>query len=336
MAAGILKRREGSKLGLEQRLVNSARTGPRLIRSIFSRRSQSGCFLGLSRHRRLSEDKMRKWPLCGLVLVGLVQGCSQAQPAAIETVSFGRLASGWNDWAMITVVAHRGYACCNPENTLEAIEASIAAGAEAVEMDVHMTRDGVPVLMHDPSLDRTTDSRGPLRNYRVDQLASVNACPRQPRPCAVPTLVSALDLARGRAMVVLDLKDATNRDVVERVLADVEATGMKGHVAVVSGQIATLMWVRAMDHEIPVGLYPSSPVATATLSNTPNLIDLLKTMGTSELLLPVQEVETQGPLYEAAVLSGLPIAVWTAHNRDQVRRLLTIPGVTRVLSDVIP
>src|SRR5262245_64980475 len=62
------------------------------------------------------------------------------------------------------VVAHRGDSAHAPENTIEAFESAIGAGAEVVEFDVRMTADGVAVVMHDADVDRTTDGSGPVRS----------------------------------------------------------------------------------------------------------------------------------------------------------------------------
>lgn len=279
---------------------------------------------------------MRTRSAYGLVVVVVIQGCSP-HPAAVESVSFARVPTGWQSWSAITVIAHRGYACCYPENTLEAIESSIASGARAVEVDVHMTRDDVPILMHDPTLDRTTDSWGLLRNRSLGELTTINACPGHEVPCAVPTLRSALELSKGRAMMVLDLKDATKRDIVERILAEIEEAGMEEQVAIISPLIESLIWARAVSKSVPIGLYVSpSDGPTVYETDMPTIIDYLLVLGGAELMLRTDEVENKGQLYQAALLNGIPVAVWTAHNRTQLRELLAIPGVTRALSDVAP
>lgn len=73
------------------------------------------------------------------------------------------------------VIGHRGAAGVAPENTLESIEAALAAGADAVEIDVRVTDDGIPVLLHDASLDRTTSARGPLALRRSTVLGHIDA-----------------------------------------------------------------------------------------------------------------------------------------------------------------
>ena len=73
------------------------------------------------------------------------------------------------------VIGHRGAAGLAPENTLEGIEAALQAGADAVEIDVRVTDDGVPILLHDETLDRTTSARGPIAQRRTTAIGHVDA-----------------------------------------------------------------------------------------------------------------------------------------------------------------
>src|SRR3569833_1302131 len=97
------------------------------------------------------------------------------------------------------LVAHRGYPRRYPENTLEGINAAIAAGACHVEFDVQVTADGVPVLLHDDSLMRTTGTRGRNNTTKLETLAELPA--NEPkrigtrhRSITIPTLAAAVEL----------------------------------------------------------------------------------------------------------------------------------------------
>jgi glycerophosphoryl diester phosphodiesterase len=73
------------------------------------------------------------------------------------------------------IIGHRGNAAHAPENTIESFRQALAAGAECVELDVHMSGDGVPIVIHDPSLDRTTDAGGVIASLTVSQIRSADA-----------------------------------------------------------------------------------------------------------------------------------------------------------------
>ena len=73
------------------------------------------------------------------------------------------------------VIGHRGAAGLAPENTIEGFRAGIAAGAEAIEFDVHLSRDGKAVVIHDPTLDRTTDRAGSIRDLTLEEIQQADA-----------------------------------------------------------------------------------------------------------------------------------------------------------------
>ncbi len=114
------------------------------------------------------------------------------------------------------IVAHRGLHRRVPENSLAAVRAAIEAGLDRIEVDVRATADGQLVLLHDQTLSRTTTGRGALRRTRAQELADV----RLADGTAVPSLRDVLDLARGHAVLCLDVKEPTiARDVIAEAAA---------------------------------------------------------------------------------------------------------------------
>jgi glycerophosphoryl diester phosphodiesterase len=104
--------------------------------------------------------------------------------------------------AQITVISHRGEHLSHVENTLPAFQAAIVAGADYFELDVRTTSDGHLVLMHDNTVDRTTNGKGKVRDMTFDQIRALDA-----RGNKVPTFEEALTLAHGKIGVYVDCKD---------------------------------------------------------------------------------------------------------------------------------
>lgn len=107
------------------------------------------------------------------------------------------------------VIAHRGNSLHAPENTLEAIRQAIDAGADLVEVDVNMSKDGVVVLMHDYTVDRTTNGKGKVSDLTLAELKALDAGAwKDPKYAGerIPTLEEACRLAKGKMPLVLDLK----------------------------------------------------------------------------------------------------------------------------------
>ncbi len=111
--------------------------------------------------------------------------------------------------AQIAVISHRGEHLKHPENTLPAFQAAIDSGADYFELDVRTTSDGRLVLMHDRTVDRTTNGKGAVREMTFDQIRALRAGGAQP-----PALEEALKLAHGHIGVYVDSKDIAPADLV--------------------------------------------------------------------------------------------------------------------------
>jgi glycerophosphoryl diester phosphodiesterase len=112
------------------------------------------------------------------------------------------------------IFAHRGGAKLAPENTMTAIDNGMALGADGLEIDVQLSADGVPVVIHDPTLDRTTDRTGPVRDLKASELARVDAAfrfeidgahPFRGQGIGVPVLDDVL-AAHPKARVIIEMK----------------------------------------------------------------------------------------------------------------------------------
>lgn len=151
------------------------------------------------------------------------------------------------DLSFPLVVAHRGFRTRAPENTLAAFEAAAAAGAAMIEFDVGLTRDGVPVVIHDAEVDRTTDGVGRVDALTLAEIQALDAGgwfhPRfaGERP---PTLARVLDRMGGRVVLNIEIKpeaavprfqNGAGIEPVERqVMALVQARGLAESVLISS------------------------------------------------------------------------------------------------------
>jgi glycerophosphoryl diester phosphodiesterase len=100
------------------------------------------------------------------------------------------------------IIAHRGASAEKPENTLAAFRRALALRVDGIELDVHVTRDGVPVVFHDDRLKRLTGVKGRLTDFTWPELARLRVRGSEP----IPRLVDVLRLTRGRAVVQIELK----------------------------------------------------------------------------------------------------------------------------------
>lgn len=156
---------------------------------------------------------------------------ASAQPALIEALKDGRS-------QRVLVTAHRAAHDAFPENSMAAIERAISLGVDIIEIDVRLTKDGVPVLMHDDSVDRTTDGQGKVKELTFEQVSALRLVGKDDKPTEhrVPTLTEAMLAAKGRILVDLDLKTGD----VEPTLSRIIETGTLGQTLFFNGNYAYL------------------------------------------------------------------------------------------------
>ena len=131
------------------------------------------------------------------------------------------------------VIAHRGASAQAPENTMPAFEQAADLAADALELDVHLSADGVPVVIHDPTLDRTTDRRGPVAACTLAELREADAgatfspdgggsFPWRGREVRMPTLIEVLERLPELPLLI-ELKSAAVQHAVRRLLKQQDA-----------------------------------------------------------------------------------------------------------------
>lgn len=162
------------------------------------------------------------------------------------------------------VQAHRGNHEAVPENSLRAIDEAIRSGADIVELDVRRTRDGVLVVLHDRTINRTMSGAGAVADLSYDALQALRL--RGPGGAImndrIPTFEAALRRARGRVLVTVDIKVERLEDVPPIVEA-VARTGLAGRVLYYADDLSALDIVHRLD----------SAAVTLPLAAGPNQID---------------------------------------------------------------
>ncbi|MGQ0608226.1 MAG: glycerophosphodiester phosphodiesterase [Chloroflexota bacterium] len=176
---------------------------------------------------------------------------------------------------MTIVVAHRGASTQAPENTMEAFRLGVDAGADAIELDVHVTADGQLAVIHDDSLDRTTDRTGAVANRTMDEIREADAGATFVRPndsgfpfagrgLTVPTLPEVLAWLPDGIGLVVEIKARAAADAVVEAVAG-HAVRASGRLAVISFDEHAIERVRELDRDIKTGylLVPTQPIEPA-------------------------------------------------------------------------
>ena len=221
-------------------------------------------------------------------------------------------------------MAHRGASVEQPENTIEAFEAAIDAGADAVELDVRMTADGVAVVMHDADVSRTTDGTGLVPELTLSDARRL----RIPLPgggaAGVPILQDALECLAGRAAADIEIKNLSGEpgftpdreDAVDATLEALDATGFTDPVIVSSFNPRSIAHSLRLRPEVPTGLLTSYDVdADEALAQA--------TEGGHPWVLPfVSKVLEAGDGFADRVhAGGALLGVWIADDPTMARTL---------------
>jgi glycerophosphoryl diester phosphodiesterase len=237
------------------------------------------------------------------------------------------------------VFAHRGGAALAPENTMTAFDNGLALGADGIELDVRLSRDGVAVVLHDPTLDRTTDATGPVEDRTAAELAACDAGYRFERDGAfpyrglglgVPALRDVLERYRGTALIV-ELKAADAR-LARVVVDDIRATAAAGRVTIGSFQKGALDAVRACDPSIRTGADMDEIRGGVDTSPSPGL-----RRQPAFVAFQVPEVYAGTRIVTPDFVArahdaGVGVVVWTVDREDDIRRLLGW-GVDGLITD---
>ena len=209
-----------------------------------------------------------------------------------------------------------------PENSLSGIRKALELGADGVEIDVQLAVDGVPVLMHDASVSRTTSGEGYVAELSSEALHQMEIGPDD----YVPTLSEALDLVAGRALLVIELKVSAGADVealVRAVLAEVErfeAVGWTWLWSFDGGACARLRELGPADARIArLCLNPTEAVWRETTEARLDGLSIMQGFVTEEVAA-------------ACRAHGLGCFAWTVNEAERARELAGM-GLTGIAGD---
>jgi glycerophosphoryl diester phosphodiesterase len=221
-----------------------------------------------------------------------------------------------------------------PENTVPAVERAIDIGVDMVEVDVRLTKDGVPILIHSARLEHTTTGRGLVEDHTWEEIRRLDAGAWKGPEFAgerVPSLREVLDLSRGRVPLNLDFQTA---DAVAPGVAVVRDAGMTGDVVVSGCRVECFEIMAAATKEIatllnlddsPAGFDPAETVASAR-----RRVDAAAALGAAGINLAHSLVDST--MVARAREVGLGVWVWVVDDEDRFAELIDM-GVTAITTN---
>ncbi len=216
------------------------------------------------------------------------------------------------------VISHAACGGHAPENTLQGVHTAIELGSEAIEIDVQASSDGVPVLMHDFTVGRTTGGEGAVADLTLDQLRGLDAGGEP-----VPTLAEVLDITKGKVLLVMEIKQPGVEEQVSSVVSRADAVG---EVMSWSFFPNALEGMRAADPRIPCALL----VAPEGVGNWPVMRDRALSIGAQGVSVFFLGIDER--IAEDCRRSGLALYSWTPDQPEQIAKLIT-QGVDGICSN---
>lgn len=213
---------------------------------------------------------------------------------------------------MVLVTGHRGcgtkgIGLGEPENTLRSIRKAVELGADQVEVDVHLSQDNRVVVIHDSTVDRTTNERGKVRDYTLAELEALDAGQGE----RVPTLEEVIDSVKAKAMLQIELKGIGVEDEVTRII---KASGMVKQSVLASFRHDAVARAKTLEPNICTGvLFVCSPINTARLAED---------AGADNIHPNVEYVDAS--LVESAHRKGLGVYVWNADTEEKAIEMLRL------------
>ncbi|WP_028550757.1 glycerophosphodiester phosphodiesterase [Paenibacillus sp. UNC451MF] len=152
-------------------------------------------------------------------------------------------------------IAHRGYPVKFPENTLSSFQAAIDLSFTHLELDVHLSKDGIPVLMHDYAVDRITNGKGLIRELTLSELKQLRVEGKE----EIPTLEEAMKLLKGNISVLIEIKQAGDMypGLEEKVLDIVRRTNTLDQSRIIGFDHFSIARMRQLDPDIELGMISS-------------------------------------------------------------------------------
>ena len=228
---------------------------------------------------------------------------------------------------MTLVIAHRGNSAAAPENTFASFDSAIAGGVTLLECDVQMTADGHIVVIHDPTLDRTSDRAGDVRSLTLAEIKTADVS--YPKnfgakfsPQRVATLGELLAHLKGRARVMLEIKKESSRpesdEFERRIAAEIVRSGI--HVSADMGTDIALLSFATPVLERMAAILPDAPRGHLFYRDPEEVMFAAAEKVKASFVMPEKGHLSPG-LLERAKQRGLRVATWVCDDAAEFNEL---------------
>ncbi|MEQ8169566.1 MAG: glycerophosphodiester phosphodiesterase family protein [Candidatus Eremiobacterota bacterium] len=224
-------------------------------------------------------------------------------------------------------IAHRGGADIRPENTMSAFENAINIGADYIELDVHLSKDGVPVVIHDSGLERTTDGKGKVEDKTLEELKKLDCgkwFSEEFRGEKISALEEVMELVKGKIKLAIEIKNCKDLDdgIEEKIITLAGNHDMLQDIIIISFSYDRIKKVNELDGSITTGfLYGGSKRDVCKMAIDAG-IDYI-----CPHWMPVTE-----ELIKEAHSYNLRVNIWTVNNPALMKKFIDM-GADAITTD---
>ena len=239
----------------------------------------------------------------------------------------------------IMITAHRGGSGLAPENTLAAFKSGIEQDADALEMDIHMTSDGHLVVVHDPSVARTTGKTVVVETSTLAEIKKLDAAAKYFGKAfgsqQIPTLEEVLDLNDGKLWLQIEIKMRSDGsrypDIESRLLQILEAYEILDRVIIISFDFPTLKTIKVLNPAVLTGALAGKAYLSSVGAKGPDeVVRQIKESGAD--YVGISHTYLNNSLFGSFREAGLGVGVWTVNTIEDMRKYIEL-GVDFITTD---
>lgn len=281
---------------------------------------------------------LREWvsgviAVLGMVLILSVLGACQSNTEGAPTMEAEH---------RIQIVGHRGAKGVAPENTLASFQAALDVGVDMIELDVHLSRDGELVVIHDPRLERTTDGSGLVGDFTLEELKGLDASAKFEGGAwsgvqRIPTLQEVYDLVQGQVEINVEIKTAEDGSrypgIEDKVVALARENNALAYTVVSSFDFPTVQEVQSLEPEMACYAIVSTDYFREMGLQDRRANDVVADLvahGFSQVAVNKQYLSKD--LMSLLTEAGFVVGVWVLNDLDEMWAFAEL-GVDRVTTD---
>lgn len=230
---------------------------------------------------------------------------------------------------MVLRIAHRGFSSKAPENSIEAFKKAAKSKIDMVEFDVHETKDGKLIVMHDETLNRTTDGKGFIKELTLNEIRKFH----EPNGEPVPTIEEVIKILKDKCGINIEVKD---EQLANKILQIIKKEKMGKRVIISSVHSDVIKTIKEKEPEIKTAwLVTETRWKLAVLYSLRFLlpyilVKMAKKMKADSIGLQYQLVTDK--LVKGLHKNNLSIGVWTVNNKKDIKKMQLL-GVDAIISD---